>query len=79
MKLWFVEPRANVFVSGINDSVADGVVSYLFENCPKNSGLMVFQRTKEAPFYHIWGIGDTNKKIALLDGLQLIFERIEKD
>ena len=29
MKLWFVEPRANVFVSGINDSVATTVVDYL--------------------------------------------------
>ncbi|PCR01328.1 type I-E CRISPR-associated endoribonuclease Cas2, partial [Klebsiella pneumoniae] len=26
MKLWFVEPRPNVFVSGVKDSVAQTVV-----------------------------------------------------
>ena len=31
MKLWFVEPRANIFISGIKDSVADKVITYLFE------------------------------------------------
>jgi CRISPR-associated protein Cas2 len=44
MKLWFVEPRPNLFVSGIRDSTADRVVDYLFEHCSLSSGLMVFQR-----------------------------------
>lgn len=26
MKLWFIEPRANIFVSGIKDSVATEVI-----------------------------------------------------
>ena len=42
MKLWFVEPRANMFVSGIKDSVAKKVVEYLYKHCPSESGLMVF-------------------------------------
>lgn len=79
MKLWFVEPRANIFVSGIKDSVADKVINYLFSNCPPKSGLLVMQRINKAPFYKIWGMGETNKKIALIDGLQLIFEKLEKD
>ena len=79
MKLWFVEPRANVFVSGIKDSVADKVVSYLFDNCPPNSGLLVMQRIPKPPYYRIWGLGDTKKSIALIDGLQLIFEKIEQE
>ena len=32
MKLWFVEPRANVFVSGISDHVALQVTEYLVNN-----------------------------------------------
>lgn len=79
MKLWFIEPRANIFVSGIKDSVADKVISYLFENCPSSSGLMVLQKITIPPFYKIWGIGETAKKIAMIDGMQLIFERLEKD
>ncbi|UDC41130.1 type I-E CRISPR-associated endoribonuclease Cas2e [Klebsiella quasivariicola] len=31
MKLWFVEPRPNVFVSGVKDSVAQTVVDYLMQ------------------------------------------------
>jgi CRISPR-associated protein Cas2 len=79
MKLWFIEPRANIFVSGIKDSVATEVIEYLFDSCPASSGLMVFQRIPTPPFYKVWGTGDTKKKIALIDGLQLIFEKIEQD
>jgi CRISPR-associated protein Cas2 len=79
MKLWFVEPRANVFVSGIKDAVAERVISYLFENCRANSGLMVFQRISTPPFYKIWGKGDTKRQISTIDGLQLIFEKLKQD
>lgn len=79
MKLWFIEPRANVFVSGVKDSTADKVIDYLFKSCPSSSGLLVIQRINKPPFYRIRGLGDTKKKIALLDGLQLIFERLEKE
>ncbi len=75
MKLWFVEARANVFVSGIKDSVADDVIEYLVKSCPESSGLMVFQRSKDTPGYKIWGVGDTNKKITLLDGYPLVIEK----
>ena len=34
MKLWFVEPRPNIFVSGIKDSVAKKVIDYLVPYCP---------------------------------------------
>lgn len=79
MKLWFVEPRANVFVAGIKDSVAEKVINYLFDSCPPNSGLLVMLRITKPPFYKIWGLGDTKKSIALVDGMQLIFERLEQD
>lgn len=79
MKLWFVEPRANVFVSGIKDSVADTVITYLIDHCPPSSGILVLQRITKPPYYKIWGVGDTKKKIATIDGLQLIFERLEQE
>ena len=79
IKLWFIEPRANVFVSGIKDSVAEKVVKYLINSCPPSSGLLVLQRINTPPYYKIWGLGDTSKKIALIDGFQLIFEKIAKE
>lgn len=79
MKLWFIEPRANIFVSGIKDSVAEKVVKYLINSCPPSSGLLVLQRINTPPYYKIWGVGDTSKKIALMNGLQLIFEKIAQE
>lgn len=75
MKLWFVEPRANVFVSGIKDSVADGVVNYLLSHCPPESGLIIFQRFNKAPGYKITGMGDHKRTLTDLSGMQLVQEK----
>jgi CRISPR-associated protein Cas2 len=75
MKLWFVEARANFFVSGIKDSVAEDVIEYLVKSCPSSSGLMIFQRIKATPGFKIWGVGDPDKKVALIDGYPLIIEK----
>lgn len=75
MKLWFIEPRPNVFVSGVKDSVADDVVSYLYKHCPVDSGIIIFQRIKRAPGYKIRGIGDPRRELISISGLQLILEK----
>ena len=75
MKLWFVEPRANVFVSGVKDSVARQVIDYLLKSCPAGSGLLIFQRIPEAPGYRIYGYGDPRRKLIELSGLQLVLEK----
>jgi CRISPR-associated protein Cas2 len=75
MKLWFVEPRPNVFISGIKDSVADDVVEYLYKHCPVESGLMVFKRIRQVPGYKIRGVGDTRRSLVEIDGLQLVQEK----
>lgn len=75
MKLWFIEPRPNVFVSGIKDSVAQKVVDYLYQYCPAESGLMVFRRINKAPGYEIYGMGDTKRDLIELSGLKLVVEK----
>lgn len=75
MKLWFVEPRPNVFVSGIKDAVAKKVVDYLYKHCPPRSGLMVFNQTRETPGYEIRGIGDPKRNLVEFSGLQLVIEK----
>jgi CRISPR-associated protein Cas2 len=76
MKLWFIEPRPNVFVSGIKDAVADDIVKYLYEKCPGDSGLTVFQKINRAPGYKIYGMGDTKRIITQINGMQLIIEKM---
>ena len=75
MKLWFIEPRANTFVSGITDHVAMKVTDYLLENCPKESGVIIFRSTTKTPGYQIHTLGITDKKILRKSGLQLVIEK----
>lgn len=75
MKLWFIEPKPNVFVSGVKDSVATEVIDYLFSHCPIESGLMIFKRSNKVPGYEIRGIGDPLRQITEISGLQLVIEK----
>jgi CRISPR-associated protein Cas2 len=75
MKLWFVEPRANMFVSGIKDSVAKKVVDYLHQYCPPESGLMIFNSSNTTPGYEIYGLGDTRRDLIELSGMSLVIEK----
>ena len=76
MKLWFVEPRPNVFVSGIKDSVAETVVDYLHKHCPPESGLVIFRSLPRPPGYQISTIGPPRKPMTRLSGLQLVIETL---
>jgi CRISPR-associated protein Cas2 len=75
MKLWFIEPRPNVFVSGVKDSVADDVVRYLYNHCRADTGIIIFQRIKQAPGYKVRGIGDPRRELISISGFQLILEK----
>ncbi len=75
LKLWFVEPRPNVFVSGVKDATAQKVIDYLYQYCPSESGLMVFRKISKAPGYEIYGIGDTKRDLVEVSGLKLVIEK----
>lgn len=75
MKLWFIEPRPNVFVSGIKDSVARTVIEYIIQHCPPESGLLIFQRIPQAPGYKIYGLGEPHRHVVTISGLQLVLEK----
>lgn len=78
MKLWFIEPRPNVFVSGVKDSVANTVVDYLYKHCPAESGVLIFRSSNIVPGYQISGIGPPRKPMVTLSGLQLIVETLSE-
>ena len=75
MKLWFIEPCPNIFVSGIKDSVADDIVEYLYQYCPLSSGIVIFQKINKAPGYKIRSIGGIKRSLVNITGLQLIQEK----
>lgn len=74
MKLWFVEPKPNVFVSGVKDALAKKVIAYLYRHCPKKCGLLIFNQQSDPPGYKIYEIGETDRKLISMSGLQLIQE-----
>jgi len=79
MKLWFIEVKPNVFVSGIKNSVADSVIKYLYNHCPIRSGLIIFQKINKPPGYKIQEIGNTLKSIIHISGMQLVYENVKSD
>ena len=76
MKLWFIEPRPNVFVSGVKDSVATSVINYLYKHCPPESGLVMFHSLQRPPGYEIRTIGPPRKPMTSISGLQLVIESL---
>lgn len=79
MKLWFVEPRPNVFISGVKDSVAETVVNYLYKHCPADSGLLMIRSVSKAPGFVLQCIGPPRKPIIEVSGLQLIVETLKSE
>lgn len=77
MKLWFVEPRPNVFVSGVKDSVAKTVIDYLHKHCPPESGIVMFRSLSGPPGYEVFSIGPTRKAMTEISGLQLVIETLK--
>lgn len=77
MKLWFTEPRANVFVSGIKDSVALTVIDYLHKHCPPESGVMIFRSLPKPPGFEVQSIGPTRKSLVEISGFQLVVETLK--
>ena len=75
LKLWFVEPQPNVFVSGIKEQLAQKVAAIVLKHCPPEAGLLIFVETSQAPFFQIFAKGNPKKNIANVFGLQLISER----
>lgn len=79
MKLWFIEPRPNVFVSGIKDSVADTVVAWMIRHCPPESGVLMAQSIGAPPGFRLRTIGPPRKPAIEITGLQLIVETLRAD
>jgi CRISPR-associated protein Cas2 len=76
LKLWFIEPRPNVFVSGVNEKVAKNIVAMLLKYCPPDSGMIIFNKIKLPPGFEIKYVGQPTREIMEINGLQLIAEKL---
>lgn len=79
MKLWFVEPTPNVFVSSVSDALASVVADQLYESCPSESNMLIVRSKRGVPGYVLTqktgmqqtGTPDQNKLVTMT-GLQLV-------
>ena len=77
MKLWFIEPRPNVFVSGVKDSVAKTLVDYLHRHCPPESGVLMFRSIPNPPGFEMICVGPPRRPVIVISGMQLIVETLK--
>ena len=77
MKLWFIEVKPNVFVSGIKKFLAQKIIDYLFQYCPPESGLLILVSASTSPGYKIRWLGHPKRKVTEILGLQLILEKMK--
>lgn len=75
MKLWFIEPTPNIFVSGIKDYLAKDIINFLMSHCSSQSGLIIFEDIPHPPFYRIHTKGIPSRSITNILGLQLVVEK----
>ena len=75
MKLWFIEIKPNVFVSGVKDAVAKEVVNYLFKNCDASSSLLIIESIRKPPYYKVIKKGFSLDYVGSISGMPLIFDK----
>lgn len=75
MKLWFIEPTPNTFVSGVKDYLAKEIIDMLMSHCPATSGLIIFEDISSPPFYKIHTKGQPERPLINISGLQLVIEK----
>ena len=76
LKLWFIEPRANVFVSGVKDSVADRVVQELWETCNVSTGIMVIKSRRGGVGYIVETRGEIDRCVYHESGFFLVSDKM---
>lgn len=81
LKLWFIEPTPNVFISSVSDALAGDVADKLFESCPTESSMLIVKSKRRAPGYVLMQKTGTlaQSKLTTMTGLQLVRTRLISD
>ena len=79
MKLWFIELKPNVFISGVSGYLAQKIVHYLFSKSDLLSGMTIILSQRKTPGYRIISLGETRKGVIRLNGLELVFNAIKEN
>lgn len=74
LKLWFLEPKPNTFVSSINGKVAQKVVDFVTRHISMESSFLLVTEDKQvADGLKIWSSGETRRMVNRDYGVALVF------
>lgn len=72
LKLFCIELKSGVFVSGLKKSLAQKLIDYLLLHCPNKTGLMILSSKNSAPGFSIIGKGESIQDLVELSGFQMV-------
>ncbi|MGN0918263.1 MAG: type I-E CRISPR-associated endoribonuclease Cas2e [Oxalobacter sp.] len=76
LKLWFIEVRPSIYVSGLNNNLAEKVVTYLL-SYRWEAGAILFKSRSKSPGYEIITLGKPDRRIICLSMMPLIQSPLE--
>jgi CRISPR-associated protein Cas2 len=80
LKLWFIEPKPNVFISSINKSVAENVIKMIRSEVKLSSGFIIAMDDKTKPDgLNIFTIGSNDKSLEYIFGIYTIGKKINNE
>lgn len=71
LKLWFVEVRPGVFISGINNNLAEKLIAYLL-SYKWDAGAILLRSKMKSPGYEIISFGKPDREIITLSRMPLV-------
>lgn len=71
LKRWFIEPKPQIFVSSVNRSVRENVLSYIRAHA-KGIRMLVIYSANNCQGFEIEQINDPDYSSCLLNGLKLV-------
>lgn len=75
LKMWFVEPKPQVFISNLNGKIADSIIEMIINNSPPETGGLIIKSTKTVSGFSVKEFGRSLNKMFVLDGICIFMEK----
>lgn len=75
LKLWFIEPKPQVFISNLNGKNADNIIDMITKNSPPEAGGIIIRSNNSIDGFSVTEFGKSLDKIFVLDGICIFKEK----
>lgn len=75
LKVWCLEPKANVFVTDVSKNIEDRIIKFLTPYMTPKSGILILRSNRNnIQGFDMHSIGDTKRKLTQNTGIIMINE-----